>query len=205
MSIAIPRLYPIIVPSRVGSGSVTDILQFALELVSGGATILQLREKHASPAEVVRLGRELRRALPPRVKIILNDRPDLTLAAGLDGAHVGQDDLPPDRARQILGPDRWLGVSTHNPGQIAAANETTADYVAIGPVFATSSKDNPDPVLGLEGVHKARLMTSKPLVAIGGITLANFREVLRAGADSVAVIAELITNPAKTAAQFLVE
>jgi thiamine-phosphate pyrophosphorylase len=205
MSIRLPRLYPIIVPSRIGAGSLDDLLHFARELVLGGATILQLREKHASAASVLRLGRELRRALPSTVKIVLNDRPDLALAAGLAGVHVGQGDLPPESARKIIGPEGWLGVSTHNPSQVEAADQTSANYVAIGPIFTTSSKDNPDPVLGLDGLRKARLLTSKPLVAIGGITLQNFRQVLEAGADSVAVIGELVSNPAKTTAQFLVE
>jgi thiamine-phosphate pyrophosphorylase len=180
-------------------------LRFARELVLGGATILQLREKHASAASVLRLGRELRRALPSTVKIVLNDRPDLALAAGLAGVHVGQDDLAPELARKIIGLEGWLGVSTHNPAQVEVADQTSANYLAIGPIFATSSKEKLDPVLGLKGLRKARLLTSKPLVAIGGITLQNFRQVLEAGADSVAVIGELVSNPAKTTAQFLVE
>jgi thiamine-phosphate pyrophosphorylase len=205
MSITLPRLYPIIVPSRIGAGRIDEVLHFARELVLGGATILQLREKDASAAHVLRLGRELRRALPSTVKIVLNDRPELAMAAGLTGVHVGQDDLPPESARKIIGPESWLGASTHNPAQVEVADQTSANYLAIGPIFATSSKEKPDPVLGLNGLRKARLLTSKPLVAIGGITLQNFRQVLEAGADSVAVIGELISNPAKTTAQFLVE
>jgi thiamine-phosphate pyrophosphorylase len=167
--------------------------------------LLQLREKHASAKEVLRLARELRRVLPAHVGLILNDRSDLALAAGADGVHVGQDDIPPEAARRIIGPDGILGVSTHNPEQIAAAAQTSSDYVAIGPVFATSSKDNPDPVVGLEGVRKARTLTSKSLVAIGGITVENCRSVIEAGADSVAVISELLRDPRKTTAQFLRE
>ena len=110
----------------------------------------------------------------------MNDRADLCVAADFDGLHVGQDDLSPEAARRIIGGGshgkaRWLGVSTHNPEQLAEADKTSADYLAIGPVFATSSKANPDPVVGLEGVRRARELTRKPLVAIGGITRANAR------------------------------
>jgi thiamine-phosphate pyrophosphorylase len=105
--------------------------------------------------------------------------------------------------RKIIGSDRWLGVSTHNPDQLREADVTPADYLAIGPVFATSSKENPDPVVGLEGVRRARALTRKPLVAIGGITRANAASVIEAGADSVAVISELLREPRKSAEEFL--
>ena len=104
--------------------------------------------------------------------------------------------------RRIIGPDRWLGVSTHNPEQVAEADRTSADYLAIGPVFSTSSKDKPDPVVGLEGVRRARSLTRKPLVAIGGITRANAASVIEAGADSVAVISDLLREPRKSAEEF---
>jgi thiamine-phosphate pyrophosphorylase len=147
--------------------------------------------------------RELKRLVGDGLKLIMNDRADLCLAAALDGLHVGQDDLSPDSARLILGPDRWLGVSTHNPEQLGEADKTSADYLAIGPVFATSSKANPDPIVGLEGVRRARELTCKPLVAIGGITRANARAVIEAGADSVAVISDLLRDPRKSAEEFL--
>lgn len=137
------------------------------------------------------------------MRLIMNDRADLCLAADFDGVHVGQDDLSPDSVRKIIGPDRWLGVSTHNPEQLLGAELTSADYLAIGPVFATSSKENPDPVVGLEGVRRARELTRKPLVAIGGITRANARSVIDAGADSVAVISDLLREPRKSAEEFL--
>jgi len=172
-------------------------------VVAGGATLLQLREKQASPKEVLRLARELRRVLPWHVRLILNDRADLAVAAGTDGVHVGQEDIPPEAARRIICPNGILGISTHNPEQVSGATQTSADYVAIGPVFATSSKENPDPVVGLEGVRQARALTSKPLVAIGGITVENCRSAIEAGADSVAVINELLRDPRKTTAQFL--
>ena len=117
--------------------------------------------------------------------------------------HVGQDDLSPESVRRIVGPDRWLGVSTHNPQQVIEADKTSADYIAIGPVFATASKANPDPVIGLEGVRQARALTRKPLVAIGGITRQNCRSVIDTGADSVAVISDLVREPGKSAEEFL--
>lgn len=138
-----------------------------------------------------------------RLRLIMNDRADLCLAVGWDGVHVGQNDLSPASARQILGSSRWLGVSTHNPEQVGEADQSPADYIAIGPVFSTLSKANPDPVIGLEGVRAARRLTQKPLVAIGGITRQNCRSVIDAGADSVAVISDLVREPGKSAEEFL--
>jgi len=200
---SIPRLYPILVPTRIGTGALKEVVEFANELALGGATFLQLREKQASSREILRLARELRRVLPQNVRLILNDRADLCVAAGADGVHVGQDDLPPEAARRIVGPERIVGVSTHNPEQVEAADRSPADYIAVGPVFSTSSKENPDPVIGLEGVRRARALTQKPLVAIGGITLENCRSVIDAGADSVAVISDLLPDPRKRTAAFL--
>jgi thiamine-phosphate pyrophosphorylase len=202
---SIPRLYPILVPSRVGKGNLSEVLDFATELAQGGATLIQLREKHASSRQVLRLARELRRVLPETVRLILNDRADLCVASGVNGVHVGQDDLPPEAARKIIGSERIVGVSTHNPEQVTAGDECSADYVAVGPVFSTTSKENPDPVIGLEGVKRARSLTQKPLVAIGGITLENCRAVIEAGADSVAVITDLLPDPRKRTSAFLLK
>lgn len=202
---SIPRLYPILVPSRVGKGTLREILDFATELAQGGATLIQLREKHASSREILRLARELRRVLPESVRLILNDRADLCVASGVNGVHVGQDDLPPTAARRIVGSERIVGLSTHNPEQVKAGDESAADYVAVGPVFSTISKENPDPVIGLEGVKRARALTEKPLVAIGGITLENCRAVIDAGADSVAVITDLVPDPRKRTSAFLLK
>lgn len=141
--------------------------------------------------------------MPSGVRLIINDRADLAVASGADGVHLGQDDLPIEDARRVVGDERWIGVSTHNLEQLGAALESSADYIAIGPVFATVSKDNPDPVIGLEGVRLARSMTKKPLIAIGGITLDNCRSVIEAGADSVAVISAILDDPRKTTALFL--
>jgi thiamine-phosphate pyrophosphorylase len=137
------------------------------------------------------------------VRLIMNDRADLALMAEFDGVHVGQDDLSPESVRKIIGSDRWLGVSTHNPEQLAEADKTSADYLAIGPVFSTASKAKPDPIVGLEGVRRARQLTRKPLVAIGGITRQNAASVIEAGADSVAVISDLLREPRKSAEEFL--
>lgn len=204
-SLSFLRVYPILVPSRVGSGKIEEVCKFALELAVGGATIVQLRDKQTSSREILRVARELRRILPNEVRLIINDRSDLAVAAGADGVHLGQDDLPPEAARKIIGPSRVLGVSTHNPQQVEFAHQTSADYIAIGPVFATISKDNPDPLIGLEGVRHARSLTDKPLVAIGGITLQNCRSVIEAGADCVAVIGAILSDPRKTTEQFLLQ
>jgi thiamine-phosphate pyrophosphorylase len=125
------------------------------------------------------------------------------LSAGYDGVHVGQEDLSPADARALLGPEVMVGVSTHGESQLVKAADSPVDYVAIGPVFATSSKQVPDPVVGLEGVRAARALTDKPLVAIGGITRANCAAVIEAGADSVAVISDLIQSPGKSVEEFL--
>jgi thiamine-phosphate pyrophosphorylase len=179
----------------------------AEELVDAGCTLLQYRNKSGNARYVLDQARELRTRLGAgsrsNVKLIMNDRADLCLAAGFDGLHVGRDDLPPESVRGIIGPARWLGISTHNPEQVVEADQTSADYVAIGPVFATGSKANLDPVVGLDGVRRVRELTRKPLVAIGGITRVNAGSVIEAGADSVAVISDLLLDPRKSAEEFL--
>jgi len=201
----IPRLYAI-VDAAFFEGT-SELVAFSDELAGGGCTLLQYRNKSANARMMLEQARELRRlsragASAPHLRLIMNDRADLCLAAEFDGVHVGQDDLSPEAVRGIIGPDRWLGVSTHNPEQLRDADLTSADYLAIGPVFATSSKDKPDPVVGLEGVRRARALTRKPLVAIGGITRANAASVIEAGADSVAVISDLLREPRKSAEEF---
>ncbi len=146
--------------------------------------------------------RELKKHLGNSITLIMNDRADLCLAADFAGVHVGQDDLSPESVRKIIGPNRMLGVSTHNPEQLGEADLTSADYLAIGPVFDTTSKEKPDPVVGLDGVRRARTLTRKPLVAIGGITRANAASVIEAGAESVAVISDLVRDPRKSAEEF---
>jgi len=168
-----------------------------------GVTLLQYRNKSGNARQMLDQARELKRRLGNSVKLVMNDRADLALAANFDGVHVGQDDLTPAGARKVIGDRLWLGVSTHNPEQVNEAAGTSADYIAVGPVFATASKMNPDPVIGLEGVRRARELTRKPLVAIGGITRTNCRSVIEAGADSVAVISDLLRDPGKSAEAFL--
>ena len=201
----LPRLYPIIDPALlVGSGDqAARVATFARELAQGGARLIQYRNKTDGGRQMLNDARELRRAVAPEIRLIMNDRADLCLAAGFDGVHVGQDDLSPESARLIVGDALWVGVSTHSVEQAIAADKTSADYIAIGPVFATASKQNPGPVVGLEGVRGARAATRKPLVAIGGITRANCASVIEAGADSVAVISDLVHDPAKSVAAFL--
>jgi thiamine-phosphate pyrophosphorylase len=195
-----PRLYPILDAGQFPSREA--MLLTAEELISGGATLLQYRNKIGPARQVLEDARELKQRIGPSVKLIMNDRADLCLAAEFDGVHIGQDDLSPEGARRVIGPDLWLGVSTHNPEQLKEADATTADYLAIGPIFATSSKERPDPVVGLAGVRRARQLTRKPLVAIGGITRANALDVIQAGADSVAVISDLLRDPRKSAEEF---
>lgn len=195
------RLYPII--DRSFWQDSHAVQECALGLVAAGCTLIQYRNKLGSARQMLEEARALRGDLGERIKLVMNDRADLCLAAGFDGLHIGQDDLPAGPARNIIGPDRWLGVSTHNPEQLAMADQMSADYLAVGPVFATSSKANPDPVVGLAGVRRARELTRKPLVAIGGITRANARSVIEAGADSVAVISDLVREPRKSAEEFL--
>ena len=178
------------------------MLLMAEGLIAGGATLLQYRNKNATSRQILEDARELKKRVGASVRLVMNDRADLCLAAEFDGLHVGQEDLSPEGARRVIGPDCWMGVSTHNPEQLKEADATTADYLAIGPVFATSSKERPDPVVGLDGVRRARQLTRKPLVAIGGITRANALDVIQAGADSVAVISDLLRDPRKSAEEF---
>jgi thiamine-phosphate pyrophosphorylase len=216
-SIKLPRLYSI---ADAGCFSTTlELVRFAEALVGGGCTLLQYRNKSGNARVMLEQARQLKKSLGSHpnvaknatlgwgthgnsVRLIMNDRADLCLAADFDGVHVGQEDLSQEAVRKIIGPDRGLGVSTHNPEQLSDADLTSADYLAVGPVFATSSKEKPDPVVGLEGVRRARALTRKPLVAIGGITRANAASVIEAGADSVAVISDLLRDPRKSAEEF---
>jgi thiamine-phosphate pyrophosphorylase len=198
--IHLPRLYAILNASCFPDSYI--LFSTAAELLAGGVTMLQYRNKSGNAREMLEQARELKRRLYG-AKLIMNDRADLCLAAGFDGVHVGQDDLSPEGARKVVGTTLWLGVSTHNPEQLKEADKTSADYIAVGPVFSTSSKANPDLVVGLEGVRQARSLSRKPLVAIGGINRANCRSVIEAGADSVAVISDLMREPQKSAEDFL--
>lgn len=198
--ISFPRLYAILDSNCFADTN--TLFSAAEDLASAGCTLLQYRNKSGNARQMLDHARELKSRLPASIKLIMNDRADLCLAAGFDGVHVGQDDLSPESVRKIIGPGRWLGVSTHNPEQLAEAHRTSADYLAIGPVFSTSSKERPDSIVGLEGVLRARELTRKPLVAIGGITRANAASVIAAGADSIAVISDLLRDPGKSAEEF---
>jgi len=167
-------------------------------LIKGGVKLVQLREKYASPRDFFET------ALPAvdlarrhNVTIIINDRVDIALALKADGVHLGQDDIPPAYARKILGPDAIIGFSTHSIEQAIEAMNLPIDYIAIGPVFATDTKESSDPAVGLKTITavKSKISGSRPLVAIGGINSTNLRDVLRAGADSIAMIGALISEP----------
>lgn len=171
------------------------VAEFARELRAAGVTLLQYRDKDGSPQGVLRAAAAIREALAGTdCRLILNDRADLAVLAGWDGVHVGQDDLSPEDARRVVGALGWIGTSTHTDEQVRVAELSCADYVAVGPVFATGTKLDAEPVIGLEGVRGARALTGKPIVAIGGITRQNARSVVEAGADSVAVIGGLFVE-----------
>ena len=201
----IPRLYAIVDVSCFAAPLRTTaaIVDYARDLAAGGATLIQYRNKVGATRDMLNDARALRQALGDGVTLILNDRADICIAADFQGVHVGQDDLSAEGARMVIGPGRSLGVSTHNLDQLREADAGPADYIAYGPVFATSSKRNPDPVVGLDGIRAARASTMKPLVAIGGITRTNARSIIDAGADSVAVIRDLLNSPTKVAEEFL--
>jgi thiamine-phosphate pyrophosphorylase len=187
------RLYAILDTDLLAARSL-QLAEVAAELHAAGVTLLQHRNKQGSAREMLRDAALLREIFPAGgdVRLIMNDRPDLALLAGFDGAHVGQDDVNAEDARNIVGSNRWVGVSTHSAKQVIEANRTSCDYIAYGPIFSTASKINPDPTVGLAGLRAARALTAKPLVAIGGITRKNCWNALDAGADSVAVISDLL-------------
>ncbi len=188
----IPKLYPILDVGLLAAREV-ELSLYAKELRAAGVDWLQYRNKQGSDAEILRDANLLRTLFADTpTRLILNDRADLVAQVEFHGVHVGQSDMAPTVAREHIGTSSILGVSTHTLQQVAVADATDCDYIAYGPIFATASKGNPDPVVGLEGLRAARRATSKPLVAIGGITRANCRSVLEAGADSIAVISELL-------------
>lgn len=196
-----PKFYPILDVALLLARTV-DTASFAKGLRAAGIEVLQYRNKQGNDAQIIREMATLRAVFAgTTVQIILNDRADLVVQTGADGAHVGQQDIAPAAARSLVGAQHRVGVSTHTLEQIAAANATDCDYIAYGPVFATTTKEAPDAVVGLEGLRAARHATNKPLVAIGGITRANCRAVMDAGADSVAVISDLFPPRDKTQAQ----
>ena len=192
MRLVLPRLY-VILDSALLTIPVEDCAQ---EFADAGVRLLQYRSKDVPAPNMLNISRTLASLLVPReVSFIVNDRPDIAILAEATGVHVGQEDLGVESARELVGKEKLVGVSTHNLEQFQAAAETSADYIAVGPVFATSSKANPDPVVGTEFVRRVRDLSDKPIVAIGGITLENAASVIEAGADCVAVISDILRAP----------
>lgn len=197
IEIVFPPLYAII-DADVGK---TSELSFAQMMAESGVEILQYRSKHATSRQLFEICAVLSREWPglrggsPQARFIVNDRADIAALVGAGGVHVGQTDLGVEQARAIAGAQSWVGVSTHTLEQVAAADRTSADYIAFGPIFPTTTKERPDPVVGLDLLAQVRRRTRKPLVAIGGITLDRAADVYRAGADSLAVTRDLMTAP----------
>lgn len=204
-SLRLPRLYAILdvacfaLPLRT-----TDaIVKYARELATGGVTLLQYRNKAGTTREMLDHARAIRSALGDGATLIMNDRADICIAADFDGVHVGQEDLSPQGARTVIGDSKILGLSTHNLQQLREADAGPVDYIAYGPVFSTFSKQNPDPVVGIEGVRAARAATKSRWLRLEELPRTNARSVIEAGADSVAVISDLLTAPSKVAEEFL--
>jgi thiamine-phosphate pyrophosphorylase len=186
------RLYLIVDPLDTGR-TPRDLARARL---AGGARLLQLRVKRATTDQLLREAEAIRELTAAAgAAFVVNDRADVARAVGADGVHLGQDDLPVAAGRAVVGPDVAIGFSTHSESQLAAAARCGADYLALGPIFATTSKDKADPVLGCERLRAARALTTTPLVAIGGITAATAPAVLAAGADAVAIIAAVVRAP----------
>lgn len=190
----LPRLYPILDTGTLARLA-CPVAEAAAAMLGAGARLLQFRHKGDFSRAVFEQAEQVAALCRQAGAVfIVDDRADIALLLDA-GLHVGQDDLPPADARRLLGRDRILGFSTHNLTQFTAALAEPADYLAFGPVFPTATKDNPDPVVGLEQLRRMRALTDRPLVAIGGITRYNALDVLAAGADSVAVIADLYPAP----------
>lgn len=193
MSFRLPRVYPLTDASMSRLSHAEQVRRLA----AGGASIIQMREKRMAGRELFVAAKDaFVAARETGVRLIINDRVDLALAVGADGVHLGQDDLPPAQARAILGPHAIIGLSTHSVAQATEALRLPIDYMAIGPIFPTATKKDTAAVLGLTGLAKVRKAVSGlPLVAIGGITAANASEVVKAGADCVALVSCLLSNP----------
>ncbi len=193
----LPKLYAILDVDLANARGLVPLTVLD-EWLDAGVRLVQLRAKTiASGAALALADAALDRTRRAGARLILNDRADLAAMAGADGVHVGQDDLSPADVRSIVGPKMWVGLSTHTGRQLEKAVEEPVNYLAIGPIYPTNSKANPDPVVGLEGVRRAAITASRaglPIVAIGGITLERVGDVIAAGATSVAVISDLLTG-----------
>lgn len=192
MRFEFPKIYPI-TDVRISGISIPEQVK---RLVAGGATLIQLREKYASSRDFYDAAvRAIDIARLSGARIIINDRIDIALALKADGVHLGQDDLPCMHARRILGDGAIIGLSTHSSEQAVASLSLPINYIAIGPIFPTSTKQDPDAVVGLAGLSQTRsLIGDFPLVAIGGITESNVKSVFDAGADSAAIISGLVSD-----------
>src|SRR5579859_6510071 len=202
MSLVLPPLYVILDAALL----TTPEIEIAKKLSDAGVRLFQYRNKRGSPRELLQASSLLAAELAERGALFfVNDRPDVAYLSGASGVHIGQKDLPVAESRAVMGTGKLLGISTHNLEQFRAAAGTDADYIALGPVFETDSKMSPDPVVGTDMIREARKLTQKPIVAIGGITLDRAKEVMEAGADSVAVISDILRamDPGKRARQFL--
>jgi thiamine-phosphate pyrophosphorylase len=202
MRLVLPRLYVILDAALITSSE----RDFALSLAEAGVRLLQYRNKSAPARQYLDSSRKLAEVLlPVGMSFFVNDRPDVAFLAGASGVHIGQDDLDVEQARQVTGLGKLAGVSTHNLEQFQRAAASSADYIAVGPIFGTSSKANPDPVVGLDLLRKVRPLTDKPVVAIGGISLERAASAIEAGADSVAVISGILSaaDPARRARQYI--
>jgi thiamine-phosphate pyrophosphorylase len=182
----LPRLY------AIADASFGDPSRIAECLLQGGVRLIQVRNKKGSSRELLQQVERILSFAPSESRIIVNDRVDVALIAGAGGVHLGQADLPAIHARRILGSERIVGFSTHNVEQALHADGLPVDYIAVGPIFPTATKENPDPVVGLETLTRICKAVRKPVVAIGGINLENATQVLNAGAGSIAVIRELL-------------
>lgn len=195
--LVLPKIYPITDTRISGLSHIEQVKR----LIDGGATLIQIREKSAPSGEFYDAALQcVAYARERGVRMIINDRVDIAMATGADGVHLGQDDLSPGHARRLLGPDAIIGYSTHSIEQARTAIALPVDYIAIGPVFGTTTKDDADAVVGVVGVRAVRAaITDFPLVAIGGISADTAKEVLDAGADSVAIISDILKEPARIA------
>lgn len=202
MRLVLPRLYVILDATLLNNSP----HKCAEELAAAGVRLFQYRDKASSARDLLATSRQLVCSLNScGASLVVNDRPDVAVLAGAAGVHLGQEDLQAQQARAVVGKQLWVGLSTHNLDQFRQAAATSADYIAIGPIFATTSKANPDPVVGLELIRQVRHLTEKPIVAIGGITLDRAASVIEAGADSVAVIRDVLgdAKPGQRARRFL--
>jgi thiamine-phosphate pyrophosphorylase len=190
--LVLPRLYVILDAALL----TIPETECAEKLVDAGVRLVQYRNKSAPARELLFSSQKLASLLSPLgVSFVVNDRADVAALAGADGVHVGQEDLGVEEARHVMGPEKLVGLSTHDLEQFHRAAASSANYIAVGPIFSTATKANPDPVVGTEFLRRIRLLTDKPIVAIGGVTLERAAAIIDAGADSVAVISDILRAP----------